>query len=99
METCVDVLHDLYGHIHQLEDLPTVLALDMDVRLVSTNRHRELFGYLELCCCLVTYSYVMICSAKDQYGDHSTLADVWEDFIDYQNPPKEAVWRVGVEVP
>ena len=83
IETYVDFIHDLYCHLRQLEDLPTGLALDMDVRLVSTNRHHELFGNLEFGCCLDTYSYDMICSAKDQYGYHSTIDDGWDDLFDY----------------
>ena len=63
--------------------MPAGLALDMDVRLVSTNRYHELFGDLECGSCLDTYSYNMIFLAKDQHGDHSTLADGWEDLVNY----------------
>lgn len=69
----VEVLQELYSHLHQLKDLPTSLKNEMDIHLEIFNKKTSFFGidwgdshYDD-----------MLLDGKKQYGSYSDLSDCY----------------------
>ncbi len=79
--TFLEVLRYFYCHLRQIDSLSFRIKEDMDIHLIITNRHHDLFGDIEISWCDSRMND-MLSDGKDQYNDYSDPDDTLYDYLE-----------------